>query len=72
MRCGLGRRAFGDATLFQRADNVESGWTVVQPALDAWDAGHIHVHPYAAGSEGPEAADELLLHDRRRWIDIGR
>jgi glucose-6-phosphate 1-dehydrogenase len=62
----------GDATLFQRADNVEAGWTVVQPALDAWDAGHIHVHPYAAGSEGSEEADELLGHDQRRWIPIGR
>ncbi len=62
----------GDATLFQRADNVEAGWNVVQPALDAWDEGHIHVHPYAAGSEGPDDADELLSRDRRHWIDIGR
>jgi len=62
----------GDATLFQRADNVEAGWSVVQPALDAWDAGHIHVHPYAAGSEGPEEADELLAHGRRHWVPILR
>jgi glucose-6-phosphate 1-dehydrogenase len=62
----------GDATLFQRADNVEAGWSVVQPALDAWDAGHIHVHPYAAGSEGPEEAAELLQHDHHRWDPIGR
>ena len=26
----------GDATLFQRADNVEAGWQAVQPILDAW------------------------------------
>jgi len=62
----------GDATLFQRADNVEAGWGVVQPALDAWDSGHIHVHPYAAGSEGPEAADEMLQRDGRGWVPIGR
>jgi len=62
----------GDATLFQRADNVEAGWEVVQPALDAWDSGHIHVHPYAAGSEGPEAADEMLHRDGRGWVPIGR
>jgi glucose-6-phosphate 1-dehydrogenase len=62
----------GDATLFQRADNVEAGWAVVQPALDSWDAGHIHVHPYAAGSEGPEEADELLHRDGRAWIAIDR
>ncbi len=58
----------GDATLFQRADNVEAGWCVVQPALDAWDDGHIHVHPYAAGSEGPDEATELLRRDHRHWI----
>ena len=62
----------GDATLFQRADNVEAGWEVVQPALDAWDAGHIHVHPYAAGTEGPEEADELLRQDGRAWASSGR
>ena len=62
----------GDATLFQRADNVEAGWAVVQPALDAWDAGHIHVHPYAAGSEGPDEANELLRQGGRHWIPIGR
>ena len=62
----------GDATLFQRADNVEAGWAVVQPALDSWEAGHIHVHPYAAGSEGPDAADDLLQRDGRAWIAIDR
>ena len=57
----------GDATLFQRADNVEAGWEAMQPVLDAWNAGHIHVHPYVAGSEGPAEADVLLAADRRRW-----
>jgi glucose-6-phosphate 1-dehydrogenase len=45
---------------------------VVQPALDSWEAGHIHVHPYAAGSEGPEEADDLLHRDGRAWIPIDR
>ena len=58
----------GDATLFQRADNVEAGWSIVQPALDAWDAGHIHVHPYAAGSQGPDESTDMLHRDHRSWI----
>ena len=61
----------GDATLFQRADNVEAGWGAVQPVLDAWDDGHIHVHPYAAGGEGPEEADMLLRDNGRHWEPIG-
>ena len=28
----------GDATLFQRADMVEAGWSVVEPVLDVWKA----------------------------------
>jgi glucose-6-phosphate 1-dehydrogenase len=62
----------GDATLFQRADNVEAGWRVVQPILDAWRAARPHdLDLYQAGSEGPSAADDLIAQDHRRWRVIG-
>jgi glucose-6-phosphate 1-dehydrogenase len=62
----------GDATLFQRADNIEDGWRVVQPVLDAWaEAGAKELPIYPAGSSGPAAADELLARDGRRWRPIG-
>jgi len=61
----------GDSTLFQRADNVEAGWAVVQPVLDAWAAGHGEVYPYAAGSAGPAQADRLLARDGRHWMKLG-
>ena len=58
----------GDATLFQRADNVEAGWQAVQPILDAWANNPPRDFPnYAAGSDGPAAADELLARDGRAW-----
>ena len=60
----------GDATLFQRADNIEAGWSVVQPALDAWAAGGGALHPYAAGRAGPDAADALLARDGRHWLRL--
>ncbi len=60
----------GDATLFQRADNIEAGWSVVQPALDAWAAGGGELHPYAAGKAGPAAADALLARDGRHWLRL--
>ncbi|HVY60768.1 MAG TPA: glucose-6-phosphate dehydrogenase, partial [Planctomycetota bacterium] len=51
----------GDPTLFQRADTVESGWSVVQPVLDVWHALSPRNFPnYAPGSWGPKEADELL------------
>jgi glucose-6-phosphate 1-dehydrogenase len=58
----------GDATLFQRADNVEAGWQVVQPILDAWASTPPKDFPnYKAGTPGPAAADELLARDGRTW-----
>jgi glucose-6-phosphate 1-dehydrogenase len=61
----------GDATLFQRADNIEAGWRVVQPALDAWAKDRAENLPvYPAGSAGPSEADALLARDGRRWRPI--
>jgi glucose-6-phosphate 1-dehydrogenase len=61
----------GDATLFQRADNVEEGWRVVQPVLDAWADERSRPLPrYASGSEGPDEAGALLARDKRQWNPI--
>ena len=58
----------GDATLFQRSDNVELGWSVVDPILKVWDSLGTHaIHHYAAGSWGPAEADTLLVKDGRKW-----
>jgi glucose-6-phosphate 1-dehydrogenase len=61
----------GDATLFQRADSIEAGWRVVQPALDAWAKDNTAELPiYPAGSSGPGEADKLLAREGRRWRSI--
>jgi glucose-6-phosphate 1-dehydrogenase len=51
----------GDQTLFLREDAVERSWEIVAPVLDASGT----VHPYAAGTWGPGAADELIAP--RAW-----
>jgi glucose-6-phosphate 1-dehydrogenase len=51
----------GDQTLFLRQDAVERSWEIVAPVLDASGT----VHPYAAGTWGPSAADELTAP--RAW-----
>ena len=62
----------GDNILFQRADSVEAGWHAVQPFLDAWKkAGARGLETYQAGSEGPDAAHELLKRDGRSWRKLG-
>ena len=61
----------GDQTLFQRADSVEAGWSVVQPILDLWrDDRNVPLDMYEAGSSGPESADQLLWRSGRAWRPI--
>jgi glucose-6-phosphate 1-dehydrogenase len=45
----------GDHTLFIREDEVERGWQIIDPVLREPPP----VRPYAAGSWGPDQADEL-------------
>jgi glucose-6-phosphate 1-dehydrogenase len=61
----------GDQTLFQRADSVEAGWAVVQPILDFWrNDRSAPLEFYAAGTAGPDAADQLLWRGGRTWRPI--
>ncbi len=48
----------GDSTRFTREDSVEETWRVLQPLLDV----PTQPDPYAKGSWGPAAADELVSH----------
>jgi len=62
----------GDATLFRRADMVETAWNAVEPAVEYFDA-----HPgeglvtYPAFSAGPKEADHMLNRAGRNWHTIG-
>ena len=58
----------GDPTLFTRRDEVEAEWRIITPIEEAW----LELPPpqfpnYAAGSEGPEAANKLVRFDQQRW-----
>jgi glucose-6-phosphate 1-dehydrogenase len=46
----------GDIARFTRQDSVEETWRILQPLLDSPPP----VHPYAKGSWGPAAADQLV------------
>jgi len=56
----------GDATLFTRNDEVDAQWSIIDPILKAWDAGHPPRSEYEAGTPGPAAADELI-GEGRHW-----
>jgi glucose-6-phosphate 1-dehydrogenase len=61
----------GDASLFTRADEVEEAWQIVTPILETWESTAPPELPnYAAGTWGPETADQLLEREGRRWRRI--
>ncbi|HEY8846871.1 MAG TPA: glucose-6-phosphate dehydrogenase [Candidatus Limnocylindrales bacterium] len=61
----------GDASLFTRADEVEGAWARVTPIIDSWAEDPPPEFPnYEAGTWGPDAADELLAREGRRWRRI--
>lgn len=57
----------GDASLFTRADEVETAWGLIDPIIQAWESQKKQPALYQAGSWGPKEADELLARDKRRW-----
>jgi glucose-6-phosphate 1-dehydrogenase len=61
----------GDATLFTRRDEVESEWKIITPIEEAWAKLPPPQFPnYAAGSEGPEQAQNLLTPEGHRWMPL--
>ncbi len=50
----------GDATLFTRADEIEEQWALVDAIVAAWRRGKPSFPNYAAGTWGPQAAQELV------------
>lgn len=60
----------GDATLFTRSDEVEAEWRIITPIEEAWAQLPPPAFPnYAAGSEGPAAANQLIGGDRT-WTSL--
>src|SRR5713226_6090833 len=58
----------GDSTLFIRRDEVEASWRIVDSIINAWkEMPTGTVHPYPAGTWGPEEADKLIKKDGRHW-----
>ena len=58
----------GDATLYARADAIESCWDFVQPILTVWrEQPGFPLHGYPAGSWGPAAASSLFRRPGYGW-----
>jgi glucose-6-phosphate 1-dehydrogenase len=60
----------GDSTLYARRDMTERGWEIVTPLLETWKQPAKDFPNYAAGSSGPEQAQELMRRDGREWREL--
>lgn len=59
----------GDASLFNRDDNVELAWSIIDPIQEAWDDPNAPpLVYYQPGSWGPEEANQLLAADGFSWL----
>lgn len=59
-----------DRTLFVRNETIAAAWRLFTPVLEAWrDQPELcPLHAYPAGSDGPTAADTLIVRDGREWF----
>ena len=57
----------GDASLFTRADEVETAWAIIDPIIRAWDSQKPPLAFYEPATWGPAEATELLAKDKRKW-----
>ena len=57
----------GDASLFTRADEVETAWGLIDPIIEAWSSNNQPLASYEPGSWGPAVSDEMLAQDKRKW-----
>ncbi len=58
----------GDQSLFATSAEVLKCWEILEPVLDNWQKNESHLHAYAKGSWGPEAANELAKEYGSAWV----
>lgn len=57
----------GNATLFIRGDEVEAAWAFVDSIRAGWEQEDIPMQGYAAGSSGPDEANDLFVGCEGTW-----
>lgn len=61
----------GDATLFNRSDEVDLAWKITDQITSYWKETKVNFLPtYKAGSWGPKEADTLMRNDGKTWFNL--
>ncbi|MCO1577565.1 MULTISPECIES: glucose-6-phosphate dehydrogenase [unclassified Crossiella] len=56
----------GEPSLFPVNDEVETSWEILEPVLKFWERDG-KPEPYAAGTWGPDSAEEMMARTGRHW-----
>lgn len=58
----------GDASLFNRRDEIEAAWRIIDPIIQGWQSDDAPpMARYAKDSWGPDEADQLLGRSNHQW-----
>ena len=57
----------GDASLFTRADEVETAWGIIDPIIKTWDADKQPLYTYKPGTWGPAESNQLFEQEGCTW-----
>lgn len=60
----------GDSTLFIHREEVDGSWRWLDPIIEQWQKNDDNPHQYAAGTWGPEEADQMIEQDGFRWRNV--
>lgn len=60
----------GDSTLFIHRDEIDACWQWLDPILAAWKDSQEKPLKYAAGTWGPEKANQLIASDNYHWRNV--
>jgi glucose-6-phosphate 1-dehydrogenase len=58
----------GDQMLFNRSDELESSWQLISTILKGWESEKGEMPVYEQGTWGPDAANQLIERDGRKWL----
>ena len=65
-----------DQTWFVSAEEILASWDAVAPIMERLNASETNgndaltIHQYERGTDGPDAAQEIMTRDGRRWSDL--
>ena len=59
----------GERSWFSKWDQIEASWKYVDAIRDKYRLGGVPIHVYKPGSDGPDAAEQLLNSYGHSWFD---